>query len=83
MQRLPITDQEALKPVWPLKPGVHHKSGSRTLVMGILNVTADSFSDGGCHSMCELPLLLSGSLLPGQEIEQEEVCAQAKHSSQH
>ncbi|MGZ4113395.1 MAG: dihydropteroate synthase, partial [Tumebacillaceae bacterium] len=30
--------------------------GKRTLVMGILNITPDSFSDGGCYADLELAL---------------------------
>ncbi|MEZ5841890.1 MAG: dihydropteroate synthase [Hyphomicrobiales bacterium] len=32
---------------------LRHQTGSRTLVMGILNVTPDSFSDGGRHDNLE------------------------------
>lgn len=34
---------------WQLSDGTTLKLGPRTLVMGILNVTPDSFSDGGLH----------------------------------
>jgi dihydropteroate synthase len=34
---------------WQLSDGTTLKLGPRTLVMGILNVTPDSFSDGGVH----------------------------------
>src|SRR5262249_27827596 len=39
--------------------------GERTAVMGILNVTPDSFSDGGHYFDCER------AIARGQEIEQE------------
>ncbi|WP_205470597.1 dihydropteroate synthase [Breoghania sp. L-A4] len=35
---------------------LHHALGTRTLVMGILNVTPDSFSDGGLHDAPERAL---------------------------
>ena len=41
-----LTKPEELKQVIPLSPG-RQLSLSRPLVMGILNVTPDSFSDGG------------------------------------
>jgi hypothetical protein len=52
MRDLPAQDIETLKAVWPVKEGLQHVIGSRTLVMGILNVTEDSFSDGGSLSEC-------------------------------
>ena len=39
---------------WP--GGVELELGSRTLIMGILNATPDSFSDGGEHSAGEAAL---------------------------
>ncbi|GIP14285.1 dihydropteroate synthase [Paenibacillus macerans] len=49
-----------------MKPALHHRSyrlgsaelilGERTLVMGILNVTPDSFSDGGRYNRVDLAL---------------------------
>lgn len=54
MKQLPVAQLNALRPTWLLKPGVYHTLGSRTLVMGILNVTDDSFSDGGTCSLCVL-----------------------------
>lgn len=52
VKQLPQQQLKDLLPTWVLKPGVHHVLGSRTLVMGILNVTDDSFSDGGTFSLC-------------------------------
>lgn len=41
--------------VWPLRGTKLHSVGKRTLVMAILNVTPDSFSDGGTHTdLCAL-----------------------------
>jgi hypothetical protein len=54
MQKLPASQLQELRPTWTLKPGTYHTLGTRTLVMGILNVTDDSFSDGGPYSLCVL-----------------------------
>lgn len=59
MQQLPADHLQSLRPTFPLKPGFYHTLGSRTLVMGILNVTDDSFSDGAACSLCAP---LTGSL---------------------
>ena len=40
---MPRNDQVAL---WSF-PGFHREPGDRPLMMGIVNVTPDSFSDGG------------------------------------
>lgn len=49
MAAFPGSDVKRLRQLWPLRPGVLHSVGASTLVMGILNVTPDSFSDGGLH----------------------------------
>lgn len=49
MAVFPESDVKQLRQLWPMKPGLLHAVGSSTLVMGILNVTPDSFSDGGLH----------------------------------
>jgi hypothetical protein len=36
-----------VRQAWPLTPTRYHVLRSRSLVMGILNATPDSFSDGG------------------------------------
>jgi hypothetical protein len=57
-----------LRPTWVLKPGVFHTLGSRTLVMGILNVTEDSFSDGGTCSLCGSSHVTALSTRPEQSM---------------
>jgi hypothetical protein len=48
-----LSKDDALQQVWCLAHGRYLTVGRRTLVMGILNVTPDSFSDGGEHAdMC-------------------------------
>lgn len=42
--------RQGLQQVWPLAHGQELPVRQRTLVMGILNVTPDSFSDGGMHA---------------------------------
>ncbi len=41
--------------IWTF-PGFHHESGERPLIMGIINVTPDSFSDGGQYLVEDLAL---------------------------
>jgi dihydropteroate synthase len=36
--------------IWPLAHGRHQELGPRAVIMGVLNVTPDSFSDGGRHA---------------------------------
>ena len=36
--------------IWPLAHGRHLELGPRAVIMGVLNVTPDSFSDGGRHA---------------------------------
>lgn len=45
----------AVRQVWPLGRGKHHVLASRTLVMGVLNATPDSFSDGGQYLLACAP----------------------------
>ena len=40
------------------------RAGKRTLVMGILNVTPDSFSDGGTHAGVEEAVAASARMVP-------------------
>lgn len=55
MQKQVITKPEEIKRVIPLAEG-RELSLARPLVMGILNVTPDSFSDGGAFASTELAL---------------------------
>ena len=43
----PSTNADVAYRVLPLRGGVYRHSGGRSVVMGIVNVTPDSFSDGG------------------------------------
>ncbi|HEV7291768.1 MAG TPA: dihydropteroate synthase, partial [Devosia sp.] len=45
----------------PNRPALH--LGRRALVMGILNVTPDSFSDGGQHNMVESAVAHAQSMI--------------------
>jgi hypothetical protein len=47
-----------VRQVWPLSHAKHHVLQTRTLVMGILNVTPDSFSDGG-HFLQRYVIIIS------------------------
>ena len=49
LQRRPPASNDFVHRVLPLGPSMHRHS-ERTLLMGVLNVTPDSFSDGGVHS---------------------------------
>ena len=42
---------------WQLAHDMHLDLGQRGLLMGVLNVTPDSFSDGGCHATAEAAIL--------------------------
>ena len=44
---------DVLKKIFKLSGGRNLKVGGKTLVMGILNVTPDSFSDGGKYFSVE------------------------------
>ena len=43
--------------VFPLADGRHLTLDGRTMLMGILNVTPDSFSDGGCWNDLDVGMI--------------------------
>eukprot|EP00892_Ulva_mutabilis_P006603 jgi/Ulvmu1/4314/UM002_0035.1 len=63
MARFRDEDSNQLQQLWPLRPGLLHAVGSSTLVMGILNVTPDSFSDGGLHASSNAAVAYGKKLL--------------------
>lgn len=49
--------------IWHLAHGRSLEFGEKSIIMGILNVTPDSFSDGGHHSEFETALAAAGKML--------------------
>jgi len=51
--RFPTNEQPTMTTRWQLAHGRHLDIGAKALIMGILNVTPDSFSDGGMYTDME------------------------------
>ncbi|KAL1887626.1 trifunctional dihydropteroate synthetase [Ceratocystis pirilliformis] len=70
LNKLPL--DKNLSPLIPLSPTMEpissFKATRRTHVMGILNVTPDSFSDGGVNTRSSLPARISSAIASGATI---------------
>ena len=52
----------------PALPGLRHLPAGRTLVMGVVNTTPDSFSDGGLHGAVGDPGWLAAVVAHAEEL---------------
>ncbi len=48
---------------WQLAHGRNLQLGAKSVIMGILNVTPDSFSDGGHHNDLDKALIVAKTML--------------------
>lgn len=63
LHRLHETTPPDLIRVTPTKTGRLFRWGERTHLMGIINATPDSFSDGGVHNTCERAIEQAGKFV--------------------
>jgi dihydropteroate synthase len=58
-----LTQKNIMNMLWQLAHGRTLQLGRRAVIMGVLNVTQDSFSDGGLHSKVDLALKHASAMI--------------------